>query len=99
MKKRKTDQFEEAKLVKEIEVSDPDEHDFLFYHSPDFKLLYIFVLDEHNEKVTPANFRKLFPKAKNVSEKEFEHIYHLNPDAEVITVATDSFIDNFMEDD
>jgi hypothetical protein len=96
-KKRSTKQFEETSFEetdhegKVIPVADPDEYEFLFYHSPDFKYLYIAVL---GEKTTPATVAGIFTKAVNVSQKEFDRLFRLHPDATVITIADDYFIDN-----
>lgn len=85
-----------------IHVEDNDVCDMLFYHSPDNKFFYIVVL---GVKTTAKTFAAAFPKAKNVSKRKFDfklrkvqllQKFRKGIEFKVVTVADDTFIDNFV---
>lgn len=96
MKKRNTEQFEEAKIIGLKQAA--DDTGILFYRAPAFKYFYIFIPTQYLKPnaTQQETFETLFPKAiKIANEKEFDRLIRLNPAVEIITVADDYFLDMF----
>lgn len=70
------------------------EYEVAHFKSPNHKYLYLLFLNE--EIHTERKFLKLFPKAINISEEEFDFI-HNHEHAEVIPVGDDETINELMD--
>lgn len=62
------------------------------WKNDEVKFAYILM----SKKIGPEEFQKIFPKAEQIKEKEFEQLHNMENGPEIVTVGDDTILNEYF---